>query len=284
MKVLLPTDFSNNAFNAIVYAVELLKEKECIFYLLNTYTPIVYNYDYRMSAGGGLGKLRDVIKDHSVNKLKELKSKLEDKYVFTNHSFEIISSFNTFSEEIKERVEELAIDVIIMGTKGASGVKEVLFGSNTVHIIKNSKCPVIAVPDEYSFEKPKNILFPTDFNIDYSEDQLLVYKTIANLYNAKLHILHASRDRDLNSKEKINKEKLQTILGDLKHQTHIVRDQEIPLAINEFQNNHHIELLMMVNNKHSFFENLFFKPVINQIGFHLSTPFLVIPTKEKNQM
>lgn len=279
MKVLLPTDFSDNAFNAIKYAVKLLKEKTCTFYLLNTYTPIIYNYDFQMHVAGGLGKVEDVIRNHSATQLENIKNKLRENYHSEKHSFEMISSFNTFTEEVKEKVDELDIDLIVMGTKGASGVKEVLFGSNTIHIIKKSKCPVMAIPDGYFFEIPKNILFPTDFEIDYNEKQIYVLKEIASLFDIKLHILHVSRSRELDEKEEENLAKLKSLLNDLKYEVHIVPDQEIPQAINEFQKSNYTELLMMINNKHSFFENLFFKPVINQIGFHLTVPFLVTPSE-----
>ena len=76
-----------------------------------------------------------------------------------------------------------------------------------------------------------------------------------------------------------NKEKLDNLLLGVKHASYRVEDQDIPQAINEFQKSTYVQLLMMVNNKHSFFENLFFKPIIKQIGFHLNIPFLVIPSK-----
>lgn len=278
-KILLPTDFSDNAFNAIKYALKLFKDKKCTYYLLNTYTPIIYDYDFQMSVGGGLGKVRDVIRNNSIEQLENLKEKLLKNHASKSHTLEIISSFNTFPEEVREQVDALEIDLIVMGTKGATGMKEVLFGSNTIHIIKKSKCPVMAIPDAYFFEAPKNILFPTDFEVHYNEKQFKVIKAISKQYKAKLHILHVSRSRDLNELENKNLEELKLLLNSIEHQVHIVGDQEIPKAINEFQNSHYIELLAMINNKHSFFENLFFKPVINQIGFHLTTPFLVIPSK-----
>lgn len=279
MRILLPTDFSDNAFNAIKYGLKLFKNKECTFYLLNTYTPIIYNYDFQMEVAGGLGKVRDIIKNNSVDQLENLKTKLIKNYPSVKHSFEIISSFNTLTQEIKEKVENLNIDLIIMGTKGASGLKEVLFGSNTIHIIKSRVSPVLAVPDAYFFEAPKNILFPTDFGIDYNENHLKPIKTIAKFYDSELHVLHATTNSDLTKKEKSNRQKLETLLNGTDFKIHIVSDQSVTNAINEFQNSHYIQLLMMINNKHSFFENLFFKPVINQIGFQLTTPFLVIPSK-----
>ena len=278
-KILLPTDFSDNAQNAINYALNLYKDEACKFYLLNTYTPIIYSYDYRMSAGGYLGEVADIVRENSIEKLEEIEKELKEKFNNPKHKFKIISSFNLLTDEIKDIVSKHKIDLIIMGTKGASGVKEVLFGSNTIHIIKKTKCAVLAVPDGYFFEEPKEILFPTDYKIDYSKKQLKNLETITEIFNSKVHILNVSHGIDLLEFQKTNKAKLEELLTDIKHASHRVDDQPITDAINEFQKTTYVQLLMMINNKHSFFENLFFKPVINQIGFHLNVPFLVIPAK-----
>ena len=278
-KILLPTDFSQNAINAIHYALELFKDEVCTFYLLNTYTPVIYNYDYQMNTGGYLGEVVDVVKKNSISKLEELKKDLKKKYVNNKHSFTIISSFNLLTDEIKDLIKEYDLDLIVMGTKGSSGAREVLFGSNTIHVINKVKCPVLAIPDGYFFEKPTEILFPTDYKVDYTLKQLDVLKLIADRYQSRVHILNVSHGTDLTETENKNKKKLEKLLAEQKHVSYRVDDQEIPQAINEFQGATYVQLLMMINNKHSFFENLFFKPVINQIGFHLTVPFLVIPSK-----
>ena len=278
-KILLPTDFSDNAQNAINYALNLYKDESCTFYLLNTYTPIIYSYDYQMNAGGYLGEIADVVRENSIKKLNEIEENVKEKFNNPKHHFEIVSSFNLLTDEIKDKLEQFSIDLIVMGTKGATGAKEILFGSNTIHIIQKVKCPVLAIPDGHFFEEPKEILFPTDYKVDYSTKQLESLITIATLFDIRVHVLHVSHDVDLSKIETKNKEKLENLLLDVKHASYRVEDQDIPQAINEFQKSTYVQLLVMVNNKHSFFENLFFKPVINQIGFHLNIPFLVIPAK-----
>ena len=278
-KILLPTDFSDNAQNAINYALDLFKNESCKFYLLNTYTPIIYSYDYQMNAGGYLGEIADVVRDNSIKKLKEIEKNVKAKFKNSKHHFEIVSSFNLLTDEIKDKLEQYSIDLIIMGTKGATGAKEILFGTNTIHIIQKVKCPVLAVPDGHFFEEPKEILFPTDYRIDYSNKQLDILKNISSRFESRVHILNVSHGVDPTEIEIKNKGKLENLLSDVKHASYRVEDQDISQAINEFQKSTYVQLLMMVNNKHSFFENLFFKPIINQIGFHLNIPFLVIPAK-----
>ena len=66
------------------------------------------------------------------------------------------------------------------------------------------------------------------------------------------------------------------------HLFHDVKNQNVPEAITNFQLKTRVNLLIMINTTHPFFENLFFKSTINQIGFHLNIPLLVIPSINKS--
>ena len=171
------------------------------------------------------------------------------------------------------------MDLIVMGTKGASGVKEVLFGSNTVHVIKNAKCAVLAIPSDFIFEPPREILFPSDYEVSFNEKLVKEIIDISNAYNSRVNILNASNGYDLSEKQEKNKQKLEELFKEGAYLFHNVSNQNVLEAISKFQLKVRINLLVMINNKNSFFENLFFKSTINQIGFHLNIPFLVIPSK-----
>jgi len=277
-KILLPTDFSDNSWNAIKYALQLFKDDECIFYLLNTYTPILYSEDYIL-ANPTLFDLADDIKAVSTNGLKDIDNRIKQEFNNTKHSFSLISSFNTLIREIKELHKGNVMDYIVMGTKGATGAKEVLFGSNTVQVFKNAKCPVLAIPDDFDFEKPYDILFPTDYEVDFQKKHIQLIIDITLSHQARINILNVSLGYDLSEQQKLNKQKLEDYFKNITHFFHSVSNQTIASAITNFQLNVRINLLVMINNKHSFFENLFFKNVINQIGFHLNVPFLVIPSR-----
>jgi len=276
--ILLPTDFSDNSWNAIQYALELFKGYKCTFHLLNTYTPIIYNIEY-FETGSAQAGLIDSMQESSKNGLDNLLIKINDQFKNENHTFSKISSFNTLVREVEELYQENAIDFIIMGTQGASGLKEVLFGSNTVHIIKNAKCPVLAIPNDFSFESPHEILFPSDYEVDFQDKHIQPIIDLVSSYNARINILNASYGYDLSEKQEQNKQKLEIYFKHIAHLFHSVSNQNVTEAITNFQLRVLVNLLVMIKNKHSFFENLFFKSTINQIGFHLNIPFLVIPSK-----
>jgi len=277
-KILLPTDFSDNAENAIKYAVQLYKDEKCNFILLNTYTPIIYQFEHLQASSPQLQVL-EIVKETSNRKLNELIQTIKTEFNNPNHTFTQISAFNTLTAEIDELFEGNIMDLVVMGTKGASGLKEVLFGSNTVHVLKNTKCPVIAIPSGFSFETPHEILFPTDYEIDYQKKHVQSILDISALYNARVNILHVFYGSDLSDNQHANRKKLESYFKEIACLFHDVKNQNIPEAITKFQLKARINLLVMINNKHSFFENIFFKSTINQIGFHLNIPFMVIPSK-----
>lgn len=275
--ILLPTDFSDNSWNAIQYAIQLFEHEKCTFYLLNTYTPMIYHVEYVLIGPSKYG-LWDTIRETSLKNLEDFKNRINEKFNNTNHSFECISSFNTLIPKIQETIEEKTIDLVVMGTKGASGSKEILFGTNTVHAFKNVKCPVLAIPDDFKFETPHEILFPSDYEINFQDKHIQPILNIATMHPHRVHILNVSYGFDLSKNQEQNKQKLEVYFKKVAHLFHRVTNQNIPDAITNFQLKTRINLLVMINNKHSFFENIFFKSNINHIGFHLNIPFLVIPS------
>ena len=278
--ILLPTDFSENSWNAIKYALQLFKNETCNFYLINTYTPAVYHVEYVVEESEQFGTI-DRVKEKAVKQLNEIKTRIKKEFKNPKHSIKSSAAFNTLVSEIKNIVENKHIDYVVMGTKGATGLKEILFGSNTVQVFKNIKCPILAIPDGFKFEKPHEVLFPTDYQIYYKEYHLKPILDIISLYKTRVNILHISYGYDLSEEQENNKSILEKYLKNTSHLFHSVSNQTVEEGITNFQLKARINLLVMINNKHSFFENLFFKNTINQIGFHLNIPFLVISSKKQ---
>lgn len=280
-RIILPTDFSDNAYNAISYAINLFKEEECTFYLLNTYTPAIYQAEYVLHSPGQIG-LGDIYQENSLTQLKELKKKLIAELNNKKHTFMVHSAFNTLVDEIVETSENENADMVIMGTQGATGAKEILIGTNTVHVIKKAPCPVIAIPPNFKYETPKEILFPTDLGIDYQEEQLRTLEFLAKQHISRINVLHVSSGYDLSAEQLKNKAKLDGIFNRIAHLFHEMPNQEVITAINNFQQKNKVNLLVMIQNRHSFFERLFIEPVIKKLGFHVTIPFMVIPPHKNN--
>lgn len=278
-KILLPTDFSKNSQNAITYALQLFAGEACSFYLINTYTPAVYQAEYVLHSPGQIG-LGDIYQSNSLDLLEELKQKLEEQFPNPKHRFYIHSAFNTVVEELKVMVEKEEADLIVMGTQGATGAKEILFGTHTVHVIRAVHCPVLVIPTGYSYTPVKEILFPTDFEPDFEKTPLQILRDIARTQKSQIEIMHVSSGYELTGQQTENRNSLLRLLDTIPYRLHDLPSQELIPAINSFKVETPLNLLVMVRNRHSFLEKLFIEPVVKKIAFHVDIPLLVLPPAE----
>ncbi|MEW7279789.1 universal stress protein [Aquimarina sp. 2201CG1-2-11] len=281
-RILLPTDFSDNAYNAIRYAMQFFKDEETIFYLLNTFTPASYHAEYLIENPTVYG-LEDVALANSNKGLERIEIKLKKEFANQKHEFVRLSAFNTLIGEIKEVVDTYKIDLIVMGTKGATGAKEIFIGTHTMYTIKKVKCPVIAVPSGYQYQTPNDILFTTDYNFNPKNPFIPLLREVCGKHHSKLHVLNAYAGVLLHEKQEKTKMFLDKYLEKNTHVFHIAEDVDVLEAVEGFLAKHTINLLIMIHNKHSFFENLLFTPVINKITYHTNIPFLVIPSEKRIQ-
>lgn len=281
IKILLPTDFSENAYNAIKYAVELFENEECNFYLLNTYTPVLYDTEYILYSPSPLS-LHEIYRSKSLKGLEKTERQINKDLPNPRHKWELVSSFNMLSDEIKIQVKEKKIDLVIMGTQGATGAKMILFGTHTVHAIKKTSCPLLAIPSGFKFKSLKNILFPTDYDLKFSDKYLNFLKRLIEKHASTIHIVNVYFGIPLNSEQEKSKKFLEEYFKKIPHKFYKIEKSSVPEGISEFQNKNPVDLMAMISNKHSFFENLLFRPVINEIGFHIKIPFLVIPSGKYN--
>jgi len=270
--ILLPTDFSDNAWSAALYTLKLYAEKDCTFYFL-------HSAKMKVSTMSSMSnKLLRVMTEEAKNNLSELKSMAENINTNANHSFETILSSYELQDAMDTIIKKYSINLVVMGTKGATKAHEIVFGSNTVNSIKNIKeCPVLMVPDEFDYVKPEQIAFPTDFHRVYG-DELLPLKQLASIYDSKIRIVHINKQDKLSDAQNTNLELLKTSLANYTHSFHWMPDYgNKEKIIKDFIEELDINILTMINYKHSFIESIIKEPVIKKLGFQPTIPFLVIP-------
>src|SRR5690606_18254529 len=216
-KILLPTDFSENSLNAIRYAIQLFSDEECIFYLLNTYTPVLYDSDYILHSPASSLSLDELYKQNSEKRQHKVKDQIREEFPNALHHYKLISSFSLLNEEIKEQVTSKEIDLIVMGTQGATGAIQILFGTHTVHAIRRATCPLLAIPSGCKYTSPVNILFPTDYDINYTAGHLKLLKFLANAHGAVIHVFHILFGLPLGDKQENARKLLANYLDDVSH-------------------------------------------------------------------
>lgn len=274
-KIVLPTDFSDNAWDAISYALEFFKEEKCLFYLLHTYTPAFYRVDY-LIGGPDFTAIPDPSVDASVAGLEKTMKEIKKQYPNPNHRFKTVAAFNTLTDEINELCQNEGIDFIVIGTQGASGVKEIFLGTNSVHVIRKAKVPVLVVPVYYAFQKITSILFPTDYLTHYKKDELQFIINLSHMHKAKLIVMHVLEAESLTPIQQQNKKYLEADLALAKPTFKEMEGHKMPNAVNEYIDLYQLDLLVMMNRSHSFLEKLLVKQNVDAIGLYTKVPFFVL--------
>lgn len=276
-KILIATDFSKNAWNAIVYALELYKETECTFYVLNTFTASGFLTDSLLVPAPGEDKYK-LAKQESEDGLVRISRMITFREENNkNHEFTTISIFNDLIEAIKKIVEDKDIDLVVMGTKGETNAHTVLYGSNAVlSMEKIRNCPVLVVPEETDSIPPKEIVFPTSYKTHYKKRELEHLIEIATISQAAIRVLHVDEEDQLDDNQLENKKLLEEYFNGLEYSYHSLTHIAIPEAIHSFVESRESDMVAFINKKHSFFGSFLKRPLVKDIGSHSKVPILVM--------
>ncbi|MRT16150.1 universal stress protein [Vitellibacter sp. q18] len=275
-RILIPTDFSRNAWNAIKYAMELYKRQPAEFFLLHTYYLSGYSKENLLSPEPTEEALQKV-KTASERNMEKLKVQMGFYEENDGHSFQYLSEFGSFFEVMKQTVEKNDIELVIMGTQGETDNKTVILGSNAVNAMEKIRnCPVLAIPANVLFKDPNEIVFPTSFQTHYKERELATLVEISRSTNAPIRILHIQKGKNLSKAQQENKALLEKILEPASFTHHVLYDIDLHDGVRCFVQSRQSEMIAIVNKKHTFFGSVFSNPMVKELGKHANVPVLAM--------
>jgi len=273
--ILIPTDFSKNAFHAAAYALALFKCEQSKFYFLHAYADEVYGL-WKTETNEALAQKKESTRKESDKKLAQLIEELTDVPPNPKHTYEGISSFDSLVDAVNNFANGVNTDLIIMGTKGITNDKKLTFGSHTVQIFKYVSCPVLAIPQEAEFQNPKKILFPTDYMLPYKRRELKLLNSISGAFKSQVHCLYISDFDTLSNRQEDNKRFLTDSLPNSYLHFNRTATKNKAEAIREQIAEQEIDFLVMVNSRHSFLEDLLYRSTVDEIGLTTNIPFMVM--------
>lgn len=273
--ILLPTDFSNNSLNAIDFAMQMLIDSDCTFYILNVQKASSFVSDDLMTASPSVNIYQAII-DASKKSLNNIIESIEKKYRNPKHELVPIVDYDNFIDSINQTCEVKNIDLIVMGTKGASGLEKVIFGSNTVRVMQRGKTPVLAIPDNFKYEKFLQVAFLSNYLEKYKKEDVTTFLKIISLYDSNVNVLHVSQGKALTKVQKENIKQLDKLFKDISHKFVDLKGIDVYNEVSGFIKLNKINLLTMVNRKHSFMERFLSTQKVEEFGFNANIPFLVL--------
>lgn len=278
--ILVPTDYSKNAHSAAKYALEIAHRTGAKVIFFNTYyvptyvekVPIdpVAEEDLRKDAEQ---ILKDFSEEHSDSK-KDL-------------NIECIVRTGNAVEKIVSVSKEVGADIIVMGTKGSTGVSEFVFGSNTEDVILKTKLPVLAIPENSTYNGINNIVFGTAYHFsDFKAIKELA--EIAKLFDANITIIHISDgEYKIGTEYDIFdsfKDKVKQQIAYSKMTFHLIEHKNIYDGLQEFIHSNKTDLLSMTSRKKALYNRLFGRSISKKMAYHTDVPLLVFKINEDDEI
>jgi nucleotide-binding universal stress UspA family protein len=262
-KFLVPTDFSDNANNAILYATELAALMEASITLVNNYR--VY------STSGMFISVESYLKKDAARQMLETYEVVEQKLGKGRVESKIIRGDTI--PVISEMANKKDYDLIVMGTQGASGLEEIFTGTTTNGVLKKSQKPVLAIPQGFPFSSIQNIVLAVDQKGLSVSKVLSPLVKIAQKADAHVRIFH----KDLGEDDKGIDPSVEMYLEAVEHSFHYdLDDDRLNESINQFVQDYKADMLAMVRRRRSFMEEVFHVSATTKEAFNSSVPLLIL--------
>lgn len=272
--ILIPTDFSANAWKATVYAFSLFQNELCNFYFLNACKPEFYTPDIN---GASLAQAKSENKVLMNKLLKEVAIINKNQ----NHRFKSIIIESWLNDAVVEIQNEIIFDLIVMGTKGETEADDRIFGTNSMNVIETvDHMPVLLIPENcvYVPEVKKELVLATRFDKSFSDYEISFLIDMAKKFKACIRILYIQDTENLSEEQLNTKEELHNYFKDVSHSFHTLTNIEVTKGIHSFIQSRNSDVLVLNHKKRGFFQNLFSKSLLKELGKQPQIPMLFMPS------
>jgi nucleotide-binding universal stress UspA family protein len=269
--VVVPTDFSPLADNALKYGMDLATAMGSSLMIVHVYQiPISYSEVPLITVS------IEEIRKASEDRLAELKHNIETitagkLVVYTE------SRLGDVGDEINKLTKTLQPFVIVMGSRGVTGAGKFFLGSNSLSLISRTNTPVIVVPPGGRFSPYKKIGLTTDFKGVVNKTPVAPIRALVSFFNAELHVLHVDyKQRNFNPGVPEQTLNLDMLLTGMNPTYNFIENKDVNEGINDFAEKNNIDLIVTLPQKHSFLESLFEKSLTRELLHHTHIPVMCI--------
>lgn len=276
-KILFPTDLSTAAERAFIYALHLANHMETELITLNVYQkPEV--------RGGGLPHtLSEFYESYDLDEFENFKDsipvlrEIQEKEGFASLSVQHLLKPGRTVETILQVAKEEDVEMIVMGTTGARGLKEVFMGSVAGEVLEKASCPVLAIPEKAVFDGEIDDIA---FAVSYQDEEVEAFKALVDLcssFNAKIHCLNVDLSHAEDYRNDMNRFKEKLPFYD-NTEFEVIQSTDIREGLTRYMETHSVDVLVMVTHKRNFFQELLRYSHAKEMSYHCNMPLLSIPS------
>jgi len=266
--IIVPTDFSETAENALNYAIELARMMEATIILLHA-----------CDMPGSIDNKKEALTEVNRKNI-EMLHKLEQRIKTTDPpiKFELCVQSKSIVKRIIELTHEKGAELIVFGISENGIFEKSIVGSNTSKAINNFMTPVLMVPTKAKFKTPAKIVFASDYLELKNDRPLNALLNFITFFNSNLFIVNVKgADEKTSSKSVAAFINVRKILRKVNYSIHHAVNENVVDGINEFAKNVDAEIIAMIPRKHNFLYRLFNFSKTNKMAFYSHVPLLVLP-------
>lgn len=269
--IVVPIDFSDISNNAMDYAIGLARSTGSSILLFHAYQVPVSMTDVPIV----LVSVEDLQKN-AESKMADAKATVEQAAGGALKIYAETKLGDTV-DELENICSHVKPFAVVMGTKGATGVERVFFGSTTLTTIKHLSWPVIVVPPDRKYSEIRKIGFACDFREVVKTTPTHFIKDFVNEFNAELHVLNVDY-KSAHFKPETPEESalLHTMLEELNPKYDFIEDENIEIGIEKFAEKNNLDLIITIPKKHKLLEGLFKKSHTRELVFHSHVPIMCV--------
>ena len=276
-RILVPVDFSATSKKAFRFAVDIASKTDGMVVLSHLYTP------EKKSAFGSGEVVDENNKNAERNILKRL-TRLRKKVLEESGANIVVSTFvgrTPVVNNILGFAEHNHIDMIVMGTQGASGLKKAIIGSVASKIVAESDVPVILIPEKFEMKKIEHVVFTTDIKKTDRRALPIVFD-FAGLHDAKVTVVNMFLK--LHDADKKGQEEFKNYAFHVQKNYNIsnlqfkqIETADVAKTMENLSEELSYDVLAMARRKLQPGDRLFQKSFTKEMAFITTEPLLVVP-------
>lgn len=270
--IIVPTDFSPAASNAIDYAVELAKFFDARIILVHAYPVPPVNFEVPFSAADIAG-----LYEVSEKKLLSIRNDIYKKNNF-NIAVDYLAEMGTPFEVISATAKAMDADLIVIGIVGEAGrLKERLVGSTAISVARKQEVPTFIIPENAKYQRIRKISFACDLEKTEETDLIYVAKFFSKEFDAELEMVNVEDPLvELTEQKENTYAFIENKLSNTRHKTVHITGRDVVHELEDYFDNFPTDMIMLSPKRHNVFYYLFNNSVTKNLAFHTKVPILAI--------
>jgi nucleotide-binding universal stress UspA family protein len=268
-RILVPTDFSKHAEYALKVAAQIAKKSGGEIFL-------VHMLELPTSGNDAISTAHEIpelmlFKNAAVNKLDSIMSA---EYLSGVNISKIIQFEMAFDGIIKNGKAH-NVDLIVMGSHGASGFQEMFIGSNTEKVVRNSDVPVLVIKREEGDFNANDFVFASDFSEEIKKPFEKVVG-FANKFNSHLHLVTINTPNNFKS-TRVAQKAMDEFVAEFKISncsTHIYNDVNVEKGILHFAKSIDADIIGMSTHGRKGLSHFFNGSISEDLVNHAKRPVI----------